>query len=167
MPKCSFQLQLQKWAPQDAHTRPRCDADHALPFLSVARHHCGSAEPGVPFPEVEWAAQADQCCAMEVPWLGLEGSGSLSGEGSRHQLWCPTQLWSPWYKGTWQATESDPRRSSREVTQTAAVSGTANENHARFLDFSNRSLNTPGWKIHEQKKSLYPGFQSEQSLTAL
>lgn len=102
----------------------------------------------------------------EVLWLGLEGSGSLSGEGSRHQLWCPTQLWSPWYKGTWQATESDPRRSSREVTQTAAVSGTANENHARFLDFSNRSLNTPGWKIDEQKKSLYPGFQSAQSLTA-
>lgn len=86
MPKCSVQLQLQKWAAQDSHSWLWCDAHHGLPFLSEAQHGPGCAEPGVAFPEAEWAAQAEQCYTMEVPWPGLEGSGILSKEGSRHQL---------------------------------------------------------------------------------
>lgn len=84
MLKCAAQLQLQKWS------KPlrclylaleRCDADHVLPLFSVAKHGCGCAGPGAPFPEAGRAAQAEQCCEMEVPWPGLEGSGSLSGAG--------------------------------------------------------------------------------------
>jgi len=37
--------------------------------------------------ESEQAAQAEQCCEVAVPWPGLEGSGSLSGQGRKHQLW--------------------------------------------------------------------------------
>lgn len=159
VPKCSVQLQQQKWAPQDTHSWPQCDADHGLPFLSEAQCRRACAEPGVPFPE---AAQPEQCCMMEVPWPGLEGSGSLFGEGSRHQLWCVTAV-----VPLTQAAESDPRRSSREVTQTSAVSCITDRDPARFLGLDNKSLNNAAWKIHEQKTSLYPGFQPAQSLTIL
>lgn len=80
MPKCSVQLQLQKWAPPDTHSWLWCDAEQGLPFLSEAQCLCRT------WSAIPEAAQAGQCCRMEVPWPGLEGSGSIFGCDALHRV---------------------------------------------------------------------------------